>query len=358
MDYSDITMFGEPLSPNAAADLMQLIASTSSAKAEQEANAENTRRQQFEGELAEKWGDTLRALDGLRHYAFQYGSDVNERISADAKESDRDVSELEKAVVSLHARALQTASEIRALIASGHASGALARWRTLRELNVTSAFLIKHGEVIAERYRQHHWVNELEWFEGLERQVGQTVTVLTNERRQELQSRRAALIEKHGEVYGEPNGWAAPVFGITNPRTRITMKRLESDSGIEDIWQLVQSANDSVHAGYRHARFNPSRPFGREGFIHIAGASIWGLDLPVIQTARTLAFQTTMLWNVQPNHGSKPQFLLHAHVMAALAKRVGEAASREAVSLETTDLTTADMDQTTSDESNELTRNE
>lgn len=336
MDYSDITMFGEPLSPDAAAKTMQLIANTTSLRAEHDADAENTRRLQFEAELTEKWGDTLRAMDGLRHYAFQYGSDVNERITAAAKGSGRYVSELENAVASLYARALQTASEIRAMIASGHAPGALARWRTLRELNITSAFLIKHGENIAERYRQHHWVTELEWFEGLERQIGQPVTMLTQEQREELRSRRDTLVERHGEVHGKPNGWAASVFGITNPRKAPTMRMLEAESGIEDVWQLVQSANDSVHAGYRHARFNPSRPPRGEGFVNIAGASVWGLDLPAIQTARTLSFQTTMLWNVHPDRGSKPQFLLHAHVMAALANRVGEAANRDAAALAAT----------------------
>jgi len=57
-----------------------------------------------------------------------------------------------EALTRLHARALLTASEVLALLRTGHASGANARWRTMHEISVVAQFLSKHGGPTAERY--------------------------------------------------------------------------------------------------------------------------------------------------------------------------------------------------------------
>jgi hypothetical protein len=57
--------------------------------------------------------------------------------------------------VRLHSRACLVASEVRALLASGHPFGAQARWRTLHELGVVAFILRMSDKEVAERYLLH-----------------------------------------------------------------------------------------------------------------------------------------------------------------------------------------------------------
>jgi hypothetical protein len=177
----------------------------------------------------------------------------------------------------------------------------------------------------------------LKWFEGLEEAVGEQVATLTPERREELRTRQEDLIQRYGKAFVKDNGWAAAALGISD--NRIGFGKIAEDAATGDVWEVVQSASDSIHAGYRHAYSNPSRPRGTEGFTHIAGPSVYGMWQPAIHTATTLGMQTTLLWNLHPQRGAKPQFLLHAHVVSAMAVRVARASNRERPSLEGPDHT-------------------
>jgi hypothetical protein len=65
------------------------------------------------------------------------------------------LSGLDQARELLWARGCQIGWEISRLMTGGFADGAYARWRTLHELAVVSAFLTKHGETAAERFFAH-----------------------------------------------------------------------------------------------------------------------------------------------------------------------------------------------------------
>ena len=59
-----------------------------------------------------------------------------------------------------HARACQMARAIVALLRSGFADDAHARWRSLHELAIVSFFISTHGVDVAERYLLHETVQQ------------------------------------------------------------------------------------------------------------------------------------------------------------------------------------------------------
>lgn len=101
-------------------------------------------RRRFERNLLKCWGKALDSLEVVYVAALEAGADFNDRQRAGAAEDGDLVFE---ALVGLHARACVAASEVSSLLRTGHAAGALARWRTLHECAVISS-------VIGERGRQ------------------------------------------------------------------------------------------------------------------------------------------------------------------------------------------------------------
>ena len=65
-----------------------------------------------------------------------------------------------RAIWAVHARACQMSRAILALLRSGFADDAHARWRSLHELAVVSNFIREHGEVVAERYLLHEAIQQ------------------------------------------------------------------------------------------------------------------------------------------------------------------------------------------------------
>ena len=71
-----------------------------------------------------------------------------EWLRSKARDSD---SALIEALLHLHARGCQVASEVEVLLEAGFADGALSRWRTLHEVTTVACFLHKHGNDAGKR---------------------------------------------------------------------------------------------------------------------------------------------------------------------------------------------------------------
>jgi hypothetical protein len=78
----------------------------------------------FEQRLYARWGRALDIAETLRVVALEAGEDFHQRHSPAAGDWRY------AALVRLHARGCLIASEVMALLRSGHASGAHARWRS------------------------------------------------------------------------------------------------------------------------------------------------------------------------------------------------------------------------------------
>jgi hypothetical protein len=102
----------------------------------------------FSARNFERWREGFDLLQMLVVIGEESGSDFNTEFRPKAVEQRNLVFE---AVCGLHARAVLVAREILCLLEGGFADGALARWRSLHEIAVVSAFLSERDNELAER---------------------------------------------------------------------------------------------------------------------------------------------------------------------------------------------------------------
>lgn len=151
-----------------------------------------------------------------------------------------------KAILWVHGRAVLTTDEILTLAEHGFASGALARWRTLHELEVV-AFLLKNGDdELGAAYLEHERVQAGDLARSvLEESAGS----LDSEYAQDLEeSVKAAdqVLAQRGSTFRKPLAWAAQVL----PQGKQpSFKNLEAAADAGHMRRSYEDASDFVHAG-------------------------------------------------------------------------------------------------------------
>ncbi len=114
-----------------------------------EARRQRAETEPFTQRLARRWRRPISRLAMLLTIARQLGESINDEVRRPEFADRRHTVEV---LTRLHARACQISSEILVLLSGGFADGAMARWRTLHEIAVTTFFVARHGEPVAERY--------------------------------------------------------------------------------------------------------------------------------------------------------------------------------------------------------------
>ncbi len=228
-------------------------------------------RRGFESRLFRGWEPALCLFDAMQGLCLEFGSDFNQRFSKRA-EANHDHTFV--ALTRIHGRACLTASEIGALLRSGHATGANARWRTLHELAVIALFIGQHELEVAERYIDHQVIEaykgakEIQEFqerlgvEGIDKQV------------EDLEAQYTELQDKYGGGYTSRYGWAGGVLGNPRPNFRHIAQSIDMD-----FWKpYFRMASHGVHATPRGGFFDIGLPTGVEAIP--AGPSHFGLTDP------------------------------------------------------------------------------
>lgn len=203
-------------------------------------------------------------------------------VHGDARPFQTDV------LIRLHARACQVAAEILALLETGFADGAMARWRTLHETAVTAFFIQEGGEALAERYVLHQIVeswraakSHVRHHEALKQKaIGSTILA-------RLEARHRALIARYKKPFGEPYGWAAERLGKDRP----SFADIETAVNIDHLRPYYQLASHPVHANPKALYFKLGLP-GKPDLL-LAGASNYGLADPGQNVALSL-FQVSV----------------------------------------------------------------
>lgn len=231
---------------------------------------ERRTRRGFERRLMQRYGRALELFDLFFIACRNAGMEFNGR------HRDRTVREQDyifEALARIHARACLVASEVRALLVSGHPSGALARWRTLHELAVVAYVVKAHDQRLAERYMLHQWVITL-------REAEKYVMYAERMKHEpyppaELESLRKTkddLVRRFGREYTRDYGWA---FGYVEGKP--TFADLETSVGL-DFWRPhVGMASHSVHAGFKGMIFDVGLFDNGAGEVMLAGPSNSGL---------------------------------------------------------------------------------
>jgi hypothetical protein len=245
---------------------------------------ERKTRDDFERRLYERWKKGLDLFETILLLGRNGGADFNNKIRPYAVKENDIVFEV---LVRLHARSCMIFSEILSLLRSGHASGALARARTLHELRVTALLIQKGGNTLAEQYFLYEVVENLHGAKKYEKYY----------QKLGLQPLEAGLITKletavqnyQQKFQINPNslkgdyGWASILLNKERPTFADIEKYVQ-----QDHWRpYFKFASNPVHAGAKGIVYDIGYLDSKN--IVFAGASNAGLAEPA--NIAMLAFQ-------------------------------------------------------------------
>jgi Family of unknown function (DUF5677) len=279
----------------------------------------------FERGIARHWGKALDAYYTLFVTCREFGEMFNQFHSAKAKEEN---DFRFTALVQLHARACCTASEIYALLRTGHASGAQARWRTLHELSVVSAILSDTDQELSERYLLHATVEGylgLEDYQSYCEVLGETP--FTEREVEEMVKDVRTLTNRFGTPYGKEWGWAAELTKPGQP----TFRKLEAIAGFNHFHPIYRFACHHVHAGSKGLEMALIEFQGQTAML--AGPSVYGIEVGH-SALLSLVNVTIALMIHGRDDGVTPMVIVTEKVIMKLAERAGEMLYESALQVE------------------------
>ena len=156
-------------------------------------------------------------------------------------------------VAALHEKGCAVGTEIFILLRAGLADGALARWRSLYEIELIASFIAVHDEEIAERYLNHAAIKNWEWFLSLQEALktmpvpaGAVPEMDDTNFIARYKQERDEVVRRYGTKFKYEYGWAADVVG-TAKRAGPNRSDLERALGRESMASLYKSASYQVH---------------------------------------------------------------------------------------------------------------
>lgn len=289
--------------------LLAALRRTMSAAVERNRDSQAT----FETRLRERWQAALDLFEAIMITAREAGEHFNTAHRPQATAANDLVFEV---LVRLHARACLTASEVLALLTSGHATGAHARWRTVHELAVV-AYLIKgHGRDLAERYLLHEGIEVAKAAEEYQRYSSRLGNEpYTPAEMAAYRDRRAALRQRFGEPFDSQFGWAATVLNNNKPN----FTDLERAAQIDHLRPHYRMASHGIHSNVKGITFNLGIQDHRT--LMLAGPSDAGLADPGHSTLISLYQCTVCLLTLRPDIRG----LMTLQAMGRLVDEAGQA---------------------------------
>jgi hypothetical protein len=192
-------------------------------------------------------------------------------------------------LVRLHVRACQVADEIISLLENGFANGAMARWRTLHELDVVATLIEDGDEELARRYIDHDTVEVKKQADDYDKtQVPLGYAPIPLRERKRIEKKHADVIHRYGKAFTTDYGWAAAHLNAARPTFQL-LQEAANQSGMNTYYKL---ANFNVHAGARAMFFSLA---GMGTNMLLAGRSNVRLAEPCQNTAFTLVRITSAL---------------------------------------------------------------
>lgn len=240
----------------------------------------------FEKRLAAHWGTALDSFGVFRVLSLEFGADCNERYRPKAAENEDYVFDC---LTRLHGRGCLTASEIGALLRSGHATGANARWRTLHELAIVAMFIAQHGQEVGRRYLAHDAVQRFKAagkYQEACASLGEKP--LSEEEIAHLRRDDEVVVREFGPKFRGEYGWASEVLG-----QRTTFAGIARSINLGHWAPYVRMASEAIHAGPRAAFFDLGLPDGAE--MILSGPSHYGLADPGVNSLVSLLQVTVPL---------------------------------------------------------------
>lgn len=245
----------------------------------------HTERTAFEQRVYEDWRPALDLYDVTIDFMLRAVHQLNTKHGPQYAENN-DL--LFIVLLQLQARACLTASEIGALLRTGHSDAAYTRWRTLHELAIVAKLLRQHNNLeLTERYIAHEWIEaERAAIEHQEHCSVYGQAPFDSAVMEQLRLRREHLCARYGASFRKPYGWAATV--VSNPN----ISTIEQAVGKQARRTIYRTASQSVHPnafGLRHITNSQKR-------LLLSGPSNSNLLMPAISTLDTLLDCTSSLF--------------------------------------------------------------
>ena len=268
----------------------------------------------FESNLYSVWGHAFDLFEMLTVLSLEAGDLYNSEYRVDAARENNIVFDV---LIRLHARACQVASEILALLKTGHADGAHARWRSLHEITVTGLLIGAHDNDLADRYLLHDGIESYKSAKIYQQHCEYLgYEPLTGEELMEMRKEYNYLVDQYGKSYKNEYGWASTVIGKDRP----TFKDIEETVGLNHLRPYYKMACHNVHASPRGIFFKLGL-YLESGDILLAGPSNVGLTDPGHSAALSLCQITVSLLTHDPNLDR----LVQCHILMNLQKEIGDA---------------------------------
>ena len=275
---------------------------------------ERQQQRQFEKRHRQRWRKPLDLLHLLISIAREAGTDFNSEFRNDAVRSGDALFEV---LTRLHARACQVSLEILALLRSGYADGAHARWRSLHEISTVSCFIGQQGQQVAEKYLLHETVQRYKsacQYQKYAERINDEP--FTDEEFNRIKSRRDKLVERFGKPFGSDYGWAASALSNDRPR----MSDIEEHAELSHWKPYYRMASDNVHPN-SHGSYYRLGLDPHADDVLLAGPSNFGLEVPGHSTAISLHQATAVLLTNRSNFDC----IVVLKILEKLVDEIGEA---------------------------------
>lgn len=290
---ADLDMRIQEIIPNIVSETASLITKALKRKVKSHERWDRRFFSGFKTNFNRTWKKPLRLMKMFITIVRDAGDEFNENFRSKSNIAPDFVLE---ALTRLHARSCQIALEIFALLKSGYADGAHARWRSLHEIAVVSTFIKTHGNDVAERYLLHDTVESYKSAK-LQQEYSERLNLdpISESEFTKINKSYSELLLRFGENYKYPYGWAASALDINKP----SFVDIEKDVELDHLRPYYKLASHNVHA-------NPKGVLFRLGLypnsdVLLAGPSDMGLADPAHGTAISLSQITTTLLMSEPS---------------------------------------------------------
>jgi len=243
-------------------------------------------------QIKKQWAKPLKNLEMLLSISRQLGSEFNiYLISNKAKENDLVLEVLTRS----HGRACQVGYEILTLLSNGFADGGYARWRTLHEITVISAFIAQHNNELAQRYLDHTVITNFHEAEAYQKNCKSLSLIpISDEEIEFLKANREKALKRYGLEFDKDYGWASIV--LDKP---LTFAHIEEEVNLDHLRLFYKTANVNIHAGSKGILFRLGSQ--NNSNMILAGPSIFGLYEVGRRTAYSIALITSIVLLSKPN---------------------------------------------------------
>ena len=266
----------------------------------------------IEKEVGRVWGKAIERLTVFVALAQDFGAEFNDYYRSSAAQNNDYIFEV---LTRIHARGCQIADEVITLLSAGFADGAHARWRTLDELDVVAAFIVKYGQQTAEQYLLHEYIESYRAAVQMREHSGRIMEQPpSDEEMDNLRTAKEHLVSLFGKSFEKEYGWASSALGKENPR----FSDLEKDVELDHERPYYRLASHNVHANAKGIRFRLGSP--PDSDVLVAGPSIFGLADPGDGAALALMRITMALVLTRPTLDT----LALCQVLTALRQEVAD----------------------------------